>query len=237
MVMLNKQYFPVRALYGGLPGPLQTVGRAERYALLQAVRASQDVQLVVSGLLGLVREAEGWDDELASARGKHAAIWRDILQTVEQQGRHPPKLRRVPAHLTFQQMVDKNISMGDWIGNQWADAFAKWGASQIEVPSSVVAATKAKMQEAVVSAKYVAWASMRIASAQYWEQRDGYGKKIVLPKPIKHDHTRGVTFYRAYVRTSARWLCAVCELWTLGAVTTCKAAVRQPGVLREEGSL
>ena len=51
VVMLNRQNIPVRALYGGLPGPLQTVGRAERYALLQAVMAHEGVQRVVSDLL------------------------------------------------------------------------------------------------------------------------------------------------------------------------------------------
>eukprot|EP00959_Pyramimonas_sp_CCMP1952_P179505 3752833-Pyramimonas_sp.AAC.1 len=53
VVHLGDNGMPIRALIGPLWGPIQTVGRAERFAVLQALRHLPRVNLLVSDLLGL----------------------------------------------------------------------------------------------------------------------------------------------------------------------------------------
>ena len=123
--MLNGQGVPARAMYGGLPGPVQTVGRAERHAAWQAIRAAPKVETIVTDLKGLAMEAESWNKQMAKASGKHATIWRSIFWEVEEQGREPPAFRWTPAHLTMKEAMARGVRVTDWLGNQWADHFAK----------------------------------------------------------------------------------------------------------------
>ena len=131
--MVSDRGIPVKAMFGGLPGMLQTVGRAERFAALQAIQASSNIDTIVTDLLGLVREAERWDPRLAMAEGKHATIWRAMRNAVERQGGARPTFRWTPAHLKYPEAMSRNIRYDDWVGNGWADAFAKWGAQSIQV--------------------------------------------------------------------------------------------------------
>ena len=86
---------------------VQTVGRAERYAGLQAVKAAPGVEVIVSDLLGFVNEGNSWDDMLASSRGRHATIWRAILNEHRRTGNPPPTFQWTPAHLTLQQALSR----------------------------------------------------------------------------------------------------------------------------------
>eukprot|EP00959_Pyramimonas_sp_CCMP1952_P085738 1793479-Pyramimonas_sp.AAC.1 len=51
-VQMGEFGLPVRAAYGPLPGPIQSVGRAERYALLRGLQLLPRLVLSVSDLLG-----------------------------------------------------------------------------------------------------------------------------------------------------------------------------------------
>ena len=178
--MLNDVGTPVRALYGGLPGQLQTVGRAERYAVLQVLRAAPQVQVVVSDLLGLVQEATSWRESLAGAAGKHATIWRAIFDQVKLNERASLQMRWTPAHLSYQGMVDNQIPIVDWLGNKWADLFAKMGARSIMVDHDTVLQTKAKLAEAIARAKYVYWAALQVRT--FSGTQAGRGSPIARPR-------------------------------------------------------
>ena len=86
---------------------VQSVGRAERYAGLQAIRAAPGVEVIVSDLLGFVDEGNSWSEELESARGKHATIWRAILIEHRRTKLKQPTFQWTPAHLTLEQALER----------------------------------------------------------------------------------------------------------------------------------
>ena len=96
-VQLRADCVPIRAIFGALPGR-QTVGRAERWAFLQALRHMSYVQFVVTDLASLAKEIGCWDKELASSRGQYADIWRQVF--AERAGQSKPHGCWCPAHLT-----------------------------------------------------------------------------------------------------------------------------------------
>ena len=61
-------------LFGNLVEPIHTVGRAERTAAFQAIRANPAFKVYVSDLLALVREGQSWDPELARGMQQYTAI-------------------------------------------------------------------------------------------------------------------------------------------------------------------
>ena len=65
---------PIRARYGGLPGRVQSVPRAERVAIYQALRVSPRNVHVVSDHLSAVQEGQSWNFALAHSSGRHALI-------------------------------------------------------------------------------------------------------------------------------------------------------------------
>eukprot|EP00959_Pyramimonas_sp_CCMP1952_P081775 1708142-Pyramimonas_sp.AAC.1 len=95
----------MRVLFGPLWGPIQTVGRAERFAVLQALRHLPRVNLLVSDLLGLVQEADSWSPEHVDAQAAYADTWRSILARYPG-GKGRPSFLWCPAHLTYDEYVD-----------------------------------------------------------------------------------------------------------------------------------
>ena len=45
----------------------------------------------------------------------------------------------------MKEALNSGIRITDWLGNQWADVFAKLGASQIKVEDHVVKEAKARL--------------------------------------------------------------------------------------------
>ena len=114
----------VAAGVGALPGPLQTVGRAERHALLQAVRLlGGAVDYAATVLLAHEEEASRSDASLELARDTHATIWRRLRAQP-----HRPSVVRVPAHKELDDYLQRQIHPSLHAGNTWADWFAKQGA-------------------------------------------------------------------------------------------------------------
>ena len=177
-VALGADGWPYRVIYGALPGQLQTVGRAERYAVLAPLRQGGEVELVVSDLQSLVREGNEWSAEAESARGRHAGLWRKIRGAVANSGRAPPRFRWVPAHKTLQEALEGGLSPLDWLGNCWADFFAGLGAASGKIADSHVELMKDRMQGAVAAARYVGWAAARVARLDLWRPLDGDGKLV-----------------------------------------------------------
>ena len=73
-VELDANLWPIRAVYGPLPGPLQSVGRAERWTVLQAVTRCSRLREYVADLKSLVEEGQEWSQRLVQSKCKHAAI-------------------------------------------------------------------------------------------------------------------------------------------------------------------
>ena len=84
IVQLSQQGLPIRAAFGALPGPLQTVCRAEVYAVLFALQhadlAGQGVLLLVhnEAIVGGLRRLRS--AAAASEPGEASDLWRQIAQ-------------------------------------------------------------------------------------------------------------------------------------------------------------
>ncbi|CAK0885544.1 unnamed protein product, partial [Prorocentrum cordatum] len=129
-VQFARQEIPIRAVFGPLPGPLQTVGRSERHAVLMAAKScGSNLQCVFADLLALEAEANSWGPELESAAAVHAAIWRSLrAQPVR------PTVIWIPAHKDVDDYFDKGLSPLLFLGNMRADWFARRGAEVHAAP-------------------------------------------------------------------------------------------------------
>eukprot|EP00959_Pyramimonas_sp_CCMP1952_P360462 7548653-Pyramimonas_sp.AAC.1 len=76
VVQMGPDNRPVRAIYGVLSGPRQTVGHAERTTMLMGLRHLPWLSHIVSELESLVNEGNAWGDSLASSPNQYADIWR-----------------------------------------------------------------------------------------------------------------------------------------------------------------
>ena len=79
VVELSPGLWPVRALFGPLPGGCQTVPRAERHAILEALRVGPRGVEVISDHLSAVLEGQRWTADLAESSSRHASIWREMF--------------------------------------------------------------------------------------------------------------------------------------------------------------
>ncbi|CAK0810080.1 unnamed protein product [Prorocentrum cordatum] len=154
---LGSNGVPVRAAFGALPGRLQTVGRAERHALLQVTELlGQQARFVATDLLALAQEASSWGPELERVKAVHAPVWR----LLRQQPCHP-LVFWAPAH----QDVDGYLAAGLHpvlrAGNLWADWFAKQGALQHAVPQVYTEFYAIEVQYFKQVADCIGWAMQR----------------------------------------------------------------------------
>ena len=182
VVQLDANLWPVRALFGPLPGPLQSVGRAERWALLQAVLHCKGMECYVADLFSLVEEGKEWHARHASAKGKHAAIWQKVFEAQEQREEQVPQFRWTPAHKTMEDVLAGRLPLADWIGNQWADHFAKEGARFHRVAASHVQECSNYVERMRNRAKFMAWTLAKISASKRWDEVDTSGAKVKMPK-------------------------------------------------------
>ena len=81
-----------------------------------------------------------------------------------------------------------------WLGNQWADMFAKLGAQSIMVRPQIIKNTQQRLKEAVEEAKYIAWASVHILRSKLWGEHDENCKVIKVAPPVRHQALPAVGF-------------------------------------------
>ena len=174
VVQLGDNGMPIRAIVGPLWGPIQTVGRAERFAVLQALRHLPSVTLVVYDLLGLVQEAESWSHELADAQAAYADIWRSIL-AMYPGGEGRPAFIWCPAHHTDETYLEnasgKNVPWEFVMGNRWADFFAKRGALVHAQPETVVKHFEARLADCRMQSRFFSWAAAKMAARDQLSER------------------------------------------------------------------
>ncbi|CAK0829323.1 unnamed protein product, partial [Prorocentrum cordatum] len=176
--------FQLKAACGPLPGAVQTVGRAERFACLAPLRQRRPTSLIVSDLQSLMTEGNSWSPDAASARGRHAGIWGQLHAAAAARAVPPPRFRWAPAHRTLEQAIEEGIRPLDWLGNCWADFFANLGAAEIKLPDSATEAIHAELQRALDTADNLGWAAARICQVDLWRPpgEDGELKRKFEPK-------------------------------------------------------
>ncbi|CAK0837890.1 unnamed protein product, partial [Prorocentrum cordatum] len=194
-VALRPDGMPLKAPYGPLPGPRQTVGRAERQACLAPLSQAGEVQLIVSDLQSLVTEGNLWSPTAQAASARHASMWRQLHAAAEARGSPPPRFRRAPAHRTLEQALEEGIRPMDWLGNCWADFFANLGAAETRLPNNAVEALKAELQRALDTATHLGWAAARVCQLDPWRSLGDDGKlqrraELKCPAPPKLSLTR-----------------------------------------------
>ncbi|CAK0811969.1 unnamed protein product, partial [Prorocentrum cordatum] len=194
-VALRPDGMPLKAAYGPLPGPRQTVGRAERQACLAPLSQAGEVQLIVSDLQSLVTEGNLWSPTAQAASARHASTWRQLHAAAEERGSPPPRFRWAPAHSTLEQALEEGIGPMDWLGNCWADFFANLGAAETRLPNNTVEALKAELQRALDTATYLGWAAARVCQLDLWRPLGDDGElqrraELKCPAPPKLSLTR-----------------------------------------------
>ena len=99
--------------------------------MLQAMLNCEGMQCYVADLFSLVSEGQQWHPRHASAKAKHAAIWRQTFEAQQKREDDVPQFRWTPAHKALDEVLDQHLLVADWAGNLWADYFAKGGLASI----------------------------------------------------------------------------------------------------------
>ncbi|MCP4239066.1 MAG: hypothetical protein GY772_00720 [bacterium] len=124
--------------YGPLPGPDQSVDRAELYALVRCTAAPSVLRRVFSDSTYVVRGAA------SAAAGIHPTTNGDLWEQYRFGPVHP-HVDHVPAHLTPAQAVLRGVPEHVRLGNEVADRFARIGALAHAFSPAYYAARKAAL--------------------------------------------------------------------------------------------
>ena len=118
---------------------LTTLPAAALIARGRSARATPTHDIFVSDLLSLVKEGIDWNPTLQDGRAKHARVWRGIFATCRSRSPALPAVRFqwTPARRDIDDVVAAGSSIEDWLGNAWADFFAKCGAASHMVAETV----------------------------------------------------------------------------------------------------
>ena len=145
-VELGPRGLPIRAVYGALPGRHQSVPRAERLAIYHALRVGPADVHVVSDHWSAVQEGQSWDPSLASGTSKSAGLWRRVFQ-MRKASR--PTFSWTPAHRDWSDVYCNGDpgDIQDFLGNLWADFFARLGADTHAAAETVVKFQQAQLPQ------------------------------------------------------------------------------------------
>ena len=97
----------------------------------------------------------------------------------------------------------RGVRVTDWLGNQWADCFAKMGANLIKVDDHIVKETKMKLAEAISRAKFVAWTSLHVSITKKWDDLDEQGKNCYYSSTAQAAGTQNRQLRRAHLHRQA----------------------------------
>ncbi|CAK0903415.1 unnamed protein product, partial [Prorocentrum cordatum] len=170
LAQLGSNGAPVRTAFGTLPDRLQSVGRAERHALLQVTKLlGQQARFVATDLLALAQEASSWGPELERARSVHATVWEHLRQQPCR-----PEVFWVPAREGVDGYLAAGLRPVLCAGNLWAGWFAKQGALQRTVSEVYPDFYAIEVQYFKQVAFYIGWAMQRCLAIKDWapEARD-----------------------------------------------------------------
>eukprot|EP00959_Pyramimonas_sp_CCMP1952_P259206 5419189-Pyramimonas_sp.AAC.1 len=63
---------------------------------------------------------------------RYAAIWRSVFELAQRRPVQdpPPHFVWTPAHLSLEEVLERELDPMTWIGNAWADLFAKLASTR-----------------------------------------------------------------------------------------------------------
>ncbi|CAK0844218.1 unnamed protein product [Prorocentrum cordatum] len=83
--------------------------------------------------------------------------------------RDPPKFRWTPAHRSLEELVGTGPQeLRDWLGNGWADYFARCGAASHALAGSVAEAVTAALKQHRKVLQFVPWAVLQVVVREQW---------------------------------------------------------------------
>ena len=104
--------YPEKWLVGVLPGRVQTIFRAELFAVVRALHATQGPLEVVSDCAGVVESGNRYlRGKKVSPKAGHADLWLELQEAARDR---EVTLRWVPPHMPIQAVWGGQISPEDW---------------------------------------------------------------------------------------------------------------------------
>ena len=180
VVQIGDNLLPQRAVYGALPGPRQTIGRAERWTFRQALAWHPKHESIVSDLQSAVREGNAWDPEQALGTAKHATIWRSIFQLGLDSR---PQFEWCPAHRSLDDVLAVGGCVKTWAGNLWADFFAKLGAQSHAFSDGFAQAISGELSLHTSTLRFIAWGAQKLLADGHWTVLDPLCQPRLLSTP------------------------------------------------------
>eukprot|EP00959_Pyramimonas_sp_CCMP1952_P333058 6974241-Pyramimonas_sp.AAC.1 len=137
---------------------------------------------VCTDLLALRGEGNSWDIDLDSAKGTHATIRRQIKSAA---GARRPNFVWVPSHKSLEEYAQMCIPPLFFLGNAWADWFARAGAAEHKVSQVYEDFYMMEYRQHQKVAQYMAWAMRRMLSVGGWDPDQAYVpvRAPVWPQP------------------------------------------------------
>ena len=216
VVQLDESGCVVRAIYGPLPGRLQTVPRAEHYAALRAVQVAAHPAEIVSDHLSLVKTGRQLSSLCELGASRQASIWRQIRHDLGQS--ESPNFRWTSAHRSLDDVLPLGAAeVFDFVGNEWADYFAKLGSQSHAVPQVLVDVHKSRLQVARKDGEAFAW--MVQAAARKAEQLQPAAD---IPKTFKAAPAPALSITShslQFCEEIAEWRCSVCNRFSKTALS------------------
>ena len=175
--VLNQDLLPelLGAVYGNVPGPIQTVPRAELLAaveILRRVRGQEggmmlytDCQYVYEGAINEEREMKGYN----------VALWEELDNLIEERrlAGFETYFQKVKAHCKKEDFWHGTTTWHTFAGNAMADAFAGVAADLMAVPEEEVNKIAAKETLAWrIRDRIVATAQEAIEADEKWQEED-----------------------------------------------------------------
>ncbi|CAK0795946.1 unnamed protein product, partial [Prorocentrum cordatum] len=137
------------------------VRRSERYGGMRPIQLGRPPVHVLSDHMSFVQEVHEWQGRHTRPRAQHAIVWRQIAATVEGSGVPMPTAERVRANRELEDAVLADGTAFRYVGNFWADVFAKMGSASIMVSEVHVRACEIQLRDVREAMRHVAWAAER----------------------------------------------------------------------------
>ena len=196
------------ALYGPLPGPIQSSPAAEAMALLMFLRhAGPSSRVFYTDCAWVLTCWQGGPACCTGAQHVHADLWRQIFSAAG--ARSGITVRKVKAHLTEEAVLRGEVAPLDWFGNDQADTFAKRAAACHPRDEEAERRCDRAAKAVTVVGKFLARLAVNWLDAGshdqtpkaqrlHRERRSGFGGRFC--KPTQH----------LLRRQGTKWRCARC---------------------------
>ena len=237
---VTEHYEILQGVYGALGGAAQTVPRAEITAAVNLLKVLQNVpgdihmvsdcKLVVDGLAlrsNLLKNNPGGTQQKSRVKGEgNQDLWKELMEIAAErmQEGHNIIITKVKAHAEAYHILAGMITWEDFVGNEFADAFAKVGAAMNQLEQFEVDKVKSVDKEAWAIQSRILFTNMEAIRLADRRQEDGdenedaaeHGDKKNKKKKVKLSISKLIhESNHTMVRDGAgagkpRWKCSQC---------------------------